>query len=128
MFLDKTLADQIVMNSMTHIGRHFDLSNFNCVHFVREVYGSVGIEFPILRRDIIPPREFHLSEYEFCAMPVGQSVFFKRRESSLVRPWTHVAIIISSTDLIHCTRNLGDGVVITSRDIFLEKYCLAKCC
>lgn len=127
MFLDKKLADKIVNNSTIHLGKPFNFLSFNCVHFVRVVYESVGIKFPILRKDIVPPREFHLSECEFSSMPIGHSVFFYRKECSLVRPWTHVAIIISSTELIHCTRNLGDGVVVTLRDEMLDKYYLAKC-
>ena len=127
MILDKKLADKIVMNSLVHVNKPFDFLNFNCVHFVRVVYESVGIRFPILRKEVVPPRNFHLSESEFYCMPIGHSLFFYRKESSLVRPWTHVAIIISPTEMIHCTRNLGDGVTVTSRDEMLEKYYLAKC-
>jgi hypothetical protein len=59
-------------------------------------------------------------------MPIGHSVFFKRRASLSSRIWTHVAIIISPESLIHCSRNLGRAVVITPKIEFMEVYSLVS--
>lgn len=125
MILSTETANQIVSISQNYIGRAFDLSSFNCVHFVREVYAQVGIILPLLDPYIFPPREFHLSEGEFSSMPIGHSVFFKRKLSRSTRPWSHVAIIVSTDTVIHCTRNIGTGVVYTLKSIFLETYDLS---
>ncbi len=126
MTITTTLAKDIITISYDYLGRKFCFDTFNCVHFVREVYFKVGIEFPLLIRDKIPPSNFHLNVKEFEKMPVGHSVFFKRKMSELInRPWTHVAIIVGANQLIHCTRNLGAGVVLTTKSEFLEIYDIA---
>lgn len=122
MIINNTLAKDIVTTSRYYLGREFCWNTFNCVHFVREVYSKVEIEFPLLIRDKIPPSNFHLSVEEFEKMPIGHSVFFKRKMSLINRTWTHVAIIVGTDQLIHCTRNLGNGVVITTKSEFLEVY------
>jgi len=125
MFLSKDLSELIVTISFRYLGRPFDWDTFNCVHFVRKVYGEVGISLPLLVRGNLPPPDFHLSMYEFALMPIGHSVFFKRRASKLERYWTHVAIVVGPDKLIHCTRNLGSGVIISSKSEFMEIYDLA---
>lgn len=123
MIIDQNLSLCIIHSSYSYLGREFDWEEFNCVHFVRRVYLSVGIVFPKLIRSKMPPKEFHLTDEEFDEMPIGHSVFFRRKMSRLVnRPWTHVAIIVGKNELIHCTRNLGNGVVITSKPEFLDTY------
>lgn len=123
MFLSKKLSDQIVSTSVEYLGREFCFDTFNCVHFVREVYSRVGINFPMLVRDKFPPLEFHLDVERFEEMPIGHSVFFKRKNSRLThRSWSHIAIVVGPNELIHCTRNLGASVVITPKPIFLEAY------
>lgn len=126
MNLSKETSELIVQTAKAYLGREFDLATFNCVHFVREVYQQVGIVLPLLARYDIPPSEFHLSEEEFALMPVGHCVFFKRKNTRLNRHWTHVAIVFSADDLIHCTRNIGRGVVVTSKEAFLEIYQLSR--
>lgn len=127
MDLTKNLSSRVVSVACSHIGREFCYESYNCVHFVRDVYAEVGIVLPLLKRYWPPPKEFHLNSIEFERMPLGHSVFFKRKKSKFVeRSWTHVAIIIGESELIHCTRNMGMGVVITSRATFLGAYDLAK--
>jgi len=126
MLLTNDQAEGIVVIAHGYISRKFCFETFNCVHFVREVYSKAGIDFPRLAKDLPPPADFHLSSEKFAEMPIGHSAFFKRRGSKLVnRLWTHVAIVFGENELIHCTRNLGDGVVITPRPIFLEMYVLS---
>jgi len=125
MILSRDISDRIVDVSYYYLGKPFDWETFNCVHFVRKVYLEVDIYLPPLIRKGLPPAEFHLSDDEFTAMPIGHTVFFKRKESKLERLWTHVAIIIGPNELVHCTRNLGRGVVITPKSEFMEIYSLA---
>jgi hypothetical protein len=126
MILSKSLSGLIVATALEYLGREFNYRSFGCVHFVREVYFRVGIILPILDRYDFPPDDFHLSLEGFHNMPAGHSVFFRRKLTTSVRLWTHVAIILSSGDLIHCTRHLGNGVVITTRNEFLDIYELVK--
>ena len=121
MVLSEVLARQIVNSACRYVHTRYDWNNFNCVHFVREVYANVGISLPKLKKELLPPDKFHLSAEEFDAMPIGHSVFFKRILNPLPRSWTHIAIIISSTEFIHCSRRLG-MVAITPRVEFLETY------
>jgi len=125
MFLTQDVSTKIVNVSMGYLGHTFIWETFNCVHFVRKVYQESGISFPTLIKMRLPPADFHLSKEEFAEMPIGHSVFFKRRESQSVRYWTHVAIIIGKDSLIHCTRNLGIGVVVSSKAEFQEVYSLS---
>jgi len=122
MFLSKDVSGRIVSVSYRYLGRPFDYETFNCVHFVRVVYFEVGINLPLLIRNGLPPIEFHLSNEEFALMPIGHIVFLKRKKGKLERFWTHVAIIAESKTLIHCTRNIGKGVVLTSLSDFMEVY------
>ncbi len=125
MFLSKELSERIVIVSCHYLGKPFDWDTFNCVHFVRQVYFGVGINLPRLIKSLPPPFEFHLSPDEFTLMPIGHSVFFKRKETELLRPWTHMAIIINSEELIHCSLRMGNSVNIASKKKLLEVYDLA---
>src|ERR1035437_2304024 len=124
MVLSTSMSNRIVSVALKYVGRSFDYEKFNCVHFVRVVYSNAGIELPLIRRDDYPPTDFHLSADKFDSMPIGHSVFLKRKTSLSTRPWTHIAIIISSYELIHCSRHCGKGVVITSKIVFMETYAL----
>ena len=120
--LTKELSDNIVGYANNYLGTRFCFTTFNCVHFVRQVYCEAGIIFPLLNREA-PPRDFHLTVKEFAEMPIGHSVFFKcKKSTNNKRIWTHVAIIVGKNELIHCTRNSDNGVVITPRPNFLERY------
>jgi hypothetical protein len=125
MILTTSIADHIVKVARTYIGRPFDYEKFNCVHFVREVYAAVGIELPLLMRELLPPREFHLSREELSGMPIGHSVFLKRKTSRSGRSWTHVAIIVSFVEVIHCSRRFGGAVTVTAVPQLFEVYELA---
>ncbi len=125
MILNASMSERIIIESHNYLGFEFNYEKFNCVHFAREVYRCVGITLPLLDRKGFPPKDFHLSPEEFGNMPTGHCAFFKRKACSSGRIWTHVAIIVSSTELIHCSRYFGCKVVITPRDMFLEIYDLA---
>lgn len=125
MVLEATTSDQIIAVARTYIGRPYDWRDFDCIHFILDVYRKCDILIPWFGPDGHPPENFHLSEEEFALMPVGHVVFFKRRASPRPRVWTHAAIIFSATELIHCSRHGGNGVRVTHRDEFLETYALA---
>jgi cell wall-associated NlpC family hydrolase len=120
--LSKKLSDRIVTVSQSYLGRPFDWDTFNCVHYVRSVYHNVGITLPELVRLMLPPSEFNLSPDELVSMPLGHSVFLKRKAKVTRRPWSHVVIIVGPDKFIHCTRHMGDGVIISSKDELLEIY------
>lgn len=124
MVLSENVSSQIVTSAKRFIDRAYDGRNFNCVHFVREVYAEVGIVLPMINPHGYPPNNFHLSEIEFAMMPMGHCVFFKKIISRLPRIWTHVAIVASSDSLIHCSWRAGK-VVITSQTEFLDVYKLS---
>jgi cell wall-associated NlpC family hydrolase len=123
--LSQDLSKHIVAASYVYLGRPFIWETFNCFHFVKSVFVDVGIEFPMLDRYGFPPNDFHLSTEEFASMPPGHCVFFKRKTSPVKRYWTHMAIIVGPSELIHCTRHLGNGVTVTPKSEFVELYALA---
>jgi hypothetical protein len=124
MFISKNLAGDIITSASSYLGRRYDFDVFNCVHFVRQVYRDVSLDFPLLDKRLFPPEYFHLTREDFYEMPIGHSVFFKKRKSTLPRSWTHVAIIFSDNELVHCSRLFGQVVVTPVRD-FLEVYDLS---
>lgn len=124
MILTPDVSRRIITVAQGYLNRSFDYHNFNCIHFVREVYGLVGITLPLINREGLPPAKFHLSEIEFRKMLLGHSVFFRRKSSMSPRLWTHVAIIFSESELIHCSLFFGKKVVVTSVDEFFKIYSL----
>jgi cell wall-associated NlpC family hydrolase len=125
MIITESVSDLIVTVAFRYLDCPFDYEKFNCVHYVREVYSLAGIKLPLLDRAGFPPNDFHLSEEEFALMPRGHSVFFRRKASIAHRVWTHVAIIVSKDELIHCSRSFGKKVATTSKAEFMEIYNLA---
>ncbi|MDD5165257.1 MAG: hypothetical protein PHG25_01840 [Candidatus Pacebacteria bacterium] len=126
MILSPSLSNSIVTIAHNYLGKPFDWHTFHCVHFVIEVYREAGIEMPAFTDAGYPPTDFHLSPEEFNLMPVGHSVFFKRRANTSNLIWTHMAIIASPNELIHCSRFFGCKVTVTSKIDFLEIYALAS--
>lgn len=125
MNLSTALAEQIITASRAYLGRPYDWRQFDCVHFVLQVYKDVGIELPRLSGQWLPPHEFHLSGEELVAMPIGHPVFLKRKLSQKPKIWTHVAIIYSPTEVIHCSRHFGRQVAITPVGEILATYAVA---
>ncbi len=122
MFLSESLSTSIVTTACTYLNHPFDYEKFNCVHFVISVYENVGISVPRLSRNGYPLTDFHLFSDEFAVMPIGHSVFFKRKTKVSTRIWSHVAIVVSPYELIHCSRYFGGKVVITPKEDFLGVY------
>ena len=125
MILTSNLSERIVVSAQKYLGQPYDWHIFDCVHFILAVYQAVGIVVPRIAGKGYPPSDFQLSAEEFGQMPLGHSVFLKRRTSTSDRIWTHAALIISPTELIHCSRHFGRQVVITSKAELLEIYALA---
>lgn len=119
------LAQKIVTRAHQYLGQAYDWRTFDCVHFIVSVYRDVGIEIPRFGGIGYPPVDLHLSAEEFARMPLGHSVFFRRKASMANRIWTHAAIIVSPCELVHCSRHFGRVVVISPTTEFLEVYDLA---
>jgi cell wall-associated NlpC family hydrolase len=127
MVVSPSLSKIIVNIAVSHVGRPYEHQVFDCVSFFLEVYSAAGIKLPssvVLNGHINPPDEFNLSSDEFVKMPLGHSVFFKRKISTSDRIWTHIAIIMSHDELIHCSGYFGRRVVVTPKDQFMEIYSL----
>ncbi len=122
MNLTPDLSNLIITTAYKYLGYPYNRKEFNCVHFVRRTYESLGIYIPSLSGSHHPPSEYHLSADEFDRMPIGHCVFFKRLQSRSERIWTHVAIVISPDELIHCSEFLGSRVVVTPVTDFLSFY------
>jgi len=122
MILSADVSRHIVATAHTYIGKPYDFKMFDCVHFIMSVYREVGIEIPRFGGSGFPPPDLNLSALEFEQMPLGQTVFFKRRTSPSSRIWTHMAIIASPSELIHCSRHFGNKVTITAKPEFMEIY------
>lgn len=125
MIFSEIVSARIVSTAYTYLGRAYDWRTFDCCHFIIAVYRDAGIHIPRFGPSGYPPADFHLSLDEFGRMPLGHSVFLKRKASPSNRIWTHMAIIISPTEFIHCSRHFGSKVTITSKIDFIETYALA---
>lgn len=58
-------------------------------------------------------------------MPVGHTVFLRRKLSEKPKVWTHVVIVYSPTEVIHCSRHFGRQVTITPIGEILATYAVA---
>lgn len=125
MIIDQEMSNRIVAEATKFVGKPYDWRTFDCIHFIIAVYRSVGIEIPRFGSSGFPPRQFHLTKEEFEQMPIGHSVFFKRKAKVTDRVWSHAAIIFSQNELIHCSRHFGPGVTVTAKSDFLQLYDLA---
>lgn len=124
MHLTPYQSARIVAAAKSYTHHPFDLETFNCVHFVRAVYDSVGITLPLIPSRGYPLADFHLSTEELNSMPIGHSVFLKRRSEVTARHWTHMALIYAPREFIHCSRYLGHGVNIVSFEQMFSVYSL----
>lgn len=125
MVLSKTVSDLIVASAYQYLDHPYDLRTFDCVRFVVSVYRNVSIEIPRFGSAGFPPSDFHLSAEEFAEKPRGHTVFFKRKANTSARLWTHMVIIVSPEELIHCSSRFGEKVVVTPWSDFLELYSLS---
>jgi hypothetical protein len=116
------ISNRVVTFASNYIGRAYNWYTFNCIHFVESVYREVGITIPRLDHKGFPPKDLHLSVEEFAMMPIGHTVFFKRKANLSGQFWTHLAIIFSSTELIHCSWYFGGKVTVTKKINFMEIY------
>ncbi len=122
MILSENVSHCIVTTAHQYIDRAYDYKTFDCVHFIVNVYHDVGIMIPRFGSVGHPPPDLNLSSDAFEEMPVGQTVFFKRKLSTSSRIWTHMAIIASSNELIHCSQHFGGKVTLTPKHEFMEIY------
>jgi hypothetical protein len=123
--LSKSVSDLIIARAYQDLGRSYDLRTFDCVRYVVSVYRDVGIEIPQFGSRGLPPADFHLSAEEFAVKPIGHTVFLRRKANTSDRLWTHMVIIVSPDELIHCSSRFGNKVVVTRWDDLFELYSLA---
>ncbi len=122
MIITPDLSRKIIRSALKYIDRSYIRSTFNCAHFVANTYEQIGIVMPKFHAHLYPPADFNLTHDEFENMPVGHSIFLRRKTSVSDRIWTHVAIIYSQTHIIHCSHHFGDKVTVTPRSDFIQIY------
>ena len=122
MNISSNCSKEIIQSAEKYFGQPYVRATFNCAHFVANTYSDVGIIMPKFHARMYPPHEFNLTQEEFERMPVGHSMFMKRKTSVSDRIWTHVAIVYSSNEIIHCSHHFGDKVSITLKSEFIRVY------
>ncbi len=95
--------------------------DFTCVDFVRQVYKKARIEIPLIGPNKTPEK-FNINESQLQNPPLGRLVFMKKKVTSKSRYWTHVGIIFTRTQLIHCSNMFGKKVCITELEEIWKHY------
>jgi hypothetical protein len=121
MNLSQDQREAVVRISGEYLGRKREIG-FSCVDFVRTVYGRIGIEIPLLMPKMLPPVEFNLRREYLLNPPLGEIIFFKDRSDKRLRLWTHLGIVYSVCEIIHCSLFLGEQVVITPIEFMWRRY------
>lgn len=96
--------------------------DFTCVDFVREVYLKADIKLPLINPDKIPALFPNLSQSEIDGDALGKILFLKKKTTDKARVWTHVGIIFSENELVHCSKMFGNQVCTTPIQEVLEHY------
>ena len=116
------ISQRIVTIAHMYLGRPYDYKTFDCIHFIVGVYREVGITIPRFGAQGYPPPDFNLTPEEFLGKPLGSTIFLKRKATTSDRIWTHMVMIASPTDFIHCSRFFGNLVLLTPIETVLEYY------
>ena len=125
MILSGIMSRRVIRAAYAYSGTRYDYKTFDCVHFILRTYEDAGLPIPWFGPIGYPPPNLHLSAEEFERMPLGSTVFLKRKASTSARIWTHMAIIVSDHELIHCSRHFGGHVTVTPKNEFMGIYALA---
>lgn len=97
-------------------------NDFKCIDFVRMVYRGIDIVVPQISPSLFPPKEFNIAKEDLDKPPLGGVIFLRDRGDRRLRTWTHVGIIYSPTEIIHCSLYFGGCVVITPIQSVWERY------
>ncbi len=111
----------ILKESLTYLCRRYSGDTFTCVHFVRKVFHSAGIELPVLSVDE-PPPEFNIAKEDLASPPAGHLMFLRDKDDKRERAWTHIVIILPDNNCIHCSLLLGGRVTVTEMSKLFERY------
>ena len=118
MILTPDLRQSIIATARSYIGTPKSPA-FNCVDFVRKVLATNGIVLPLINPYTQPPIEWGIKDLSLCNDAFGEIIFLKRILSQSDRPWTHVALVVSQSECIHCSSYFGRQVSKTSfEDLF----------
>ena len=108
--------------ALSQLGRD-RTEGFTCVDFVRGVYASIGLAVPFpLVGWMSPPAELNIVQDQLNCLPLGELIFFSRKNDPRKRKWTHVGIALTEREIIHCSQFLGEKVVITDLENMLVDY------
>lgn len=109
-------GNKIITTARRYLGSPYQ-DDFTCLDFVRTVYAKHGFT--------VPPIELNLQAKDLENPPIGFVLYLRRRGYSGDRRWTHVTIVVSATECIHCSHYFGDKVVITPLKDVLSFYDIA---
>ncbi len=107
----------VVATALQYLGRAYTKS-FTCIDFLREVYLAHGWSVP-------PPTLNVCIDQLFDNPPVGYALYLRLKTSGHTEGWTHVAIIVSAEECIHCSYFFGKRVVLTPTADLLALYDVA---
>ena len=121
MNLSQEQRESIIKISIGYLRREREVG-FSCVDFVRLVYRQIGIDIPLLMPKLPPPSEINIKREDLGFLPLGEIIFLRDRSDGRPRPWTHVGIVYSPFEIIHCSLFFGGCVVITPIQLIWERY------
>ena len=125
MQLTTVQCEQVVEIALTYLNQPYR-KGFRCVEFVREVYCQIGIHLPILQ-SWAPPQGFNIFKEQLIDPPAGHVMFLRDRDDPRKeRSWTHVVILISKLNCIHCSLFSGEKVVISTLEEIYKRYDFAE--
>ena len=94
----------IIASARRYLGRPYQ-EDFTCLDFVRAVYAEHGLS--------VPPASLNLDAADLADPPIGFVLYLRRKAYIGTRTWTHMVLIASATECIHCSRFFGGKVVLT---------------
>ena len=112
---------KIINKAASYLDRPYK-KGFACLDFLRLVYRAVGIEIPRLWSGEPPPQWININSEEAVNPPIGHIMFLRRRETKTTRYWTHVIIILSERECIHCSYYFGGKVCISLLEKIFALY------
>ncbi len=121
MQLTKDQTKRVVEVALSYLDHPYIPRKFECVDFVRAVYANIGIIMPKFA-SYSPPVAFNVEIQVVSDLPIGHPIFLRDKHDPRKRAWTHIGIIFSKNECIHCSLFWGRKVVISSFEEIFERY------
>ncbi|HEY0220630.1 MAG TPA: NlpC/P60 family protein [Candidatus Paceibacterota bacterium] len=109
----------IVREAKSYLGHKYR-PGFKCIDYVRKVYQTAGINIGILGPNS-PPAELNIEKEKLQSPPTGSLIFLRNKTEKRERAWSHLVIVLSNDECIHCSLFIGEVVTSSFEEIF-RKY------